>query len=98
MISSTLLQSSALWRRPLARMGFYMNRRFCRFLRIVLTSLVLLSGCDSSDPDQGGGIIGTGIILRGTASTPRTILADAVDIKSADGQRSRGLLGQPGAT
>lgn len=96
MISSTLLQSSALWRRPLARMGFYMNRRFCRFLRIVLTSLVLLSGCDSSDPDQGGGIIGTGIILRGTASTPRTILADAVDIKSADGQRSRGLFGSAG--
>ena len=87
MISSTL-QSRALWRRLLARLGLPENSLNCRLSVLALASILLLAACDSGDPDEEGGVIGTGIILRGTTSTPRTILADAVDIKSADGARS----------
>lgn len=92
MISSTL-QSSALWRRLLARLGLPVNSSFCRLSCLALISILLLAACDSSDPEEEGGVIGTGIILRGTTSTPRTILVDAVDIKSADGARSRAAFG-----
>lgn len=96
MISSTL-QETTLWRRLLSRFqrpsSLILRDLFRHFYCLLLVALVLLSGCDANDPGEEGGIIGTGIILRGTTSTPRTILADAVDIKSSNGERSRALFG-----
>jgi len=62
------------------------------FVAVTLLALTLLfSGCDNSDPDGEGGIIGTGIIplnktIRGTTSSPRMLATNLIEVKSSDGQ------------
>ena len=68
-----------------------------------LLFLVLLGACsdaggpDSGEPDididGGGGVVGTGLILQGTASDQRSFANNSVDIKAFSGERSITALG-----
>lgn len=54
---------------------------------VVLVAL-LLTGCDSG-PSEDGGIIGTGIILRGTVGVTQLAAGTVIEIKSSDAQFSQ---------
>jgi len=61
-----------------------------RFVRVVLCGLLILaalvtSSC-TSDPGDEGGVIGTGIILRGTVFASAIDAGSLIDVKSSDGQ------------
>jgi len=64
------------------------------FIRLVLvTAVALVAACDGgggSDPDEDGigGVVGTGIILRGTVSDPQRLATSEIRVKSLSGERS----------
>ncbi|MBX2880401.1 MAG: hypothetical protein KTR32_10740 [Granulosicoccus sp.] len=65
-----------------------------RLLCFLLISVLL--GCqsgDGADPEDEGGVIGTGFILQGTASEPRRFVTNDVQIKSGSGERFTTRLG-----
>jgi len=65
---------------------------------LVLSSLLAitlgLGACSSSDPDDV--IIGTGIVLKGTASENRQFANNEVDVRAQSGEASVGIIAQDG--
>jgi len=69
--------------------------------RTITTALLLatLSACGGGGGgggEEGGGIIGTGIQLRGTVPTNRQFAESTIEIKSASGERTTGVIGTNG--
>lgn len=62
---------------------------------IVLAALFLLSAC-SSEPDDDDGVIGTGVVLRGTASENKQFASNTLDVRAQSGERSNGQIGSDG--
>jgi len=58
------------------------------FLAFVMVTAAACTGDSYDDPDEEGGIIGTGIMLRGAVSATALAAADVVDVKSSDGKLS----------
>ena len=64
--------------------------RWRRVAWLVLGCVLLLGGCDR-DEDEGG-IIGTGIQLRGTVPTERMLASAEIGVQAVGGERSRGTI------
>ena len=75
-----------------------------RYIVVVLSLSVLLTvtSCSSDEPDEEGGISGTGLILRGSVNDRAFALNNTVEIKSSDGELTQLPIdtasGQFGAT
>lgn len=81
-----------------------MTLRYGMLLRNLISALLLptfflLTGCDASlevDEGEEGGVIGTGVMLRGTASETRAFAINQVDIRSVSGEVSSGVINEQG--
>ena len=81
---------SNLWKNPLFR------NRSSVIRRVLCASLLSISliGCGGGGGDDDGGgdgdttIVGTGVLLRGTASTNRALASNSVEIKAQSGEVS----------
>lgn len=56
------------------------------FLTVVMVTATACTGDSYDDPEEEGGIIGTGIMLRGAVSATALAAADFVEVKSSDGK------------
>ncbi len=65
-------------------------KTFCFSVRLLLTlflTAALFACAEGGDPDEEGGIIGTGFILQGTISDSREFASNTIELKSSDGVR-----------
>ncbi len=71
-----------------------------RLAPVFMALLLLLGACSSSgtglDPDDDGGIVGTGITIRGTASENRQFASIEIDARAQSGNRSSGQIAADG--
>jgi len=84
------MTSNNYWRSTLTRW----TRRPLTVAALVLSS-VFLTSCGGGD-DSGGGIIGTGIQLRGTVPTNRAFAESTIEIKARTGERSTATIASNG--
>lgn len=63
-----------------------------RLASIIVVVLALIACGTGPDSDEEGGVIGTGILLKGTASTTKQLASRNVQIKSLNGNRATPAL------
>ena len=66
-------------------------------LAVCFCLLVLVAACDGNlSPEEEGGVIGTGVVLRGTASDNRTFARNEIEIKAITGEKSTASIDKNG--
>jgi len=70
------------------RLPACLRARHCALMGVFLFAAFLSSACSVDPNEEEGGVIGTGIMLRGTVSSFAGVPTGRIDVKSSDGELS----------